>query len=148
MKLNLRPERRILRQFAWAMLIVLPLIAGFLHWKHGLSATWAWSIAGIGVFVGIVELTLVAALGAAGSALEAVVVRPIFVGLSVIAYPIGFVLSHVLMAAIFYFVVTPIGLVFRLLGRDVMGKKLDPAAQSYWRDRGPQRPASSYFKLY
>jgi hypothetical protein len=74
--------------------------------------------------------------------------RALFVGLSVVAIPIGFVISHVLIAAVYYLVLTPIALVFRLTGRDVIGKKLDREAKSYWHVRDGVRPASSYFKLY
>jgi hypothetical protein len=58
------------------------------------------------------------------------------------------VLSQVLMAVIFYLVFTPIGLCFRLAGRDAMGRKFDPKKTSYWHDRGPARSPASYFKLY
>jgi hypothetical protein len=39
-------------------------------------------------------------------------------------------------------------LVFRLIGRDVIGKKLDKNAKTYWHERSGDRPAASYFKLY
>ena len=74
--------------------------------------------------------------------------RALFVVLSVAFVPIGFVLSHVLLAVIYYLVLTPIALVLRLTGRDVIGKKLDPDAKSYWHERSGERPAKSYFKLY
>ena len=59
-----------------------------------------------------------------------------------------YVLQTVVMAAIFFLVMTPIGLCFRLVGRDALGRKLEPNRTSYWRDRGPARDPSSYFKLY
>src|SRR5438477_5712814 len=45
------------------------------------------------------------------------VVRPVFVGWMMLAFPIGWALSHVMMAIAFYGLFTPIGLVFRLMGR-------------------------------
>ena len=69
--------------------------------------------------------------------------RWLFAILMLVAYPIGFVLSHVLIALIYYVVITPIALVFRAMGRDVLGKKLDPSAKTYWRDRGAPRPVIS-----
>jgi hypothetical protein len=65
-----------------------------------------------------------------------------------VAYPIGLVVSTVLIGVIFYALITPIGLVFRVIGRDVMGKRLDKSAATYWHVRGAPRPATSYFKLY
>jgi len=149
MKLDLQPDRRLLRQFAWAALIMFPLIAGFLAWRYELPLTWVLVLCGIGVVVALVELVLVDAIGGAfGALLEKLIPQSVYRLLTLIAFPIGFVLSHVLIALIYYLVITPIALVFRLMGRDVIGKKLDPRASTYWHDRGPSRPASSYFKLY
>jgi hypothetical protein len=146
MKMILRPDRRMLRQFAWAALLVLPLAALLVRWKWELPWSVFWAIAGFGALVAFVELVLVDLL--AVPVLEAVFVRPVFQGLTLLAFPIGFVLSHVLIAAIYYLVITPIGLVFRLIGRDALGRRIDRALPSYWHDRGAGRPASSYFKLY
>ena len=68
--------------------------------------------------------------------------------LSVAFVPIGFILSHVLLAGVYYLVLTPIALFFRITGRDMIGKKLDKNAKSYWIERSGDRPAASYFKLY
>ncbi|HZN41343.1 MAG TPA: hypothetical protein VFD82_21225 [Planctomycetota bacterium] len=148
MKLNLDPDRRVMRQFAWASLVLFPAVAGFLSWQHDLPRAWVVTLIGIGVLVAVVELVLVDLLGSFGALLEKLIPRALFQILSVVAFPIGFVLSHVLMAAIFFLVMTPIGLCFRLFSRDALGRKLEPNRTSYWRDRGPARDASSYFKLY
>lgn len=148
MKLNLDPDRRILRQFAWASLFLFPAVAGFLSWQQGLPMAWVVTLIAVGVSVALVELVLVDLLGAFGVLLEKLIPRSVFQILSVVAFPIGFVLSHVLMAAIFFLVMTPIGLCFRLVSRDALGRKLEPNRTTYWRDRGPARDPSSYFKLY
>ena len=148
MKLNLDPDRRVLRQFAWASLVLFPTLAGFLSWQRGLPWAWVVTLIGIGVLVAVVELVLVDLLGSFGGLLEKLIPRALFQILSVVAFPIGFVISHVLMGAIFYLVMTPIGLCFRLVSRDALGRKLEPDRTSYWRDRGPARDPSSYFKLY
>ena len=139
-KIDLKPGERMVRQFAWFAVIGLPMLAGIvLH----LVATFEWTHP--------VFLT-VAAVGVAQLGLSLVgvqlVSRALFVGLSVLFAPIGFIISHVLMATIYYLVVTPIALVFRLTGRDVIGKRLDANAKSYWHERSGDRPAASYFKLY
>jgi hypothetical protein len=72
----------------------------------------------------------------------------LYVVLTLVAFPIGFVLSHVLIAVIYYLVITPIGLLFRLVGRDAMLRRPDPSLPSYWHARPTSRPAASYFKLY
>lgn len=140
LKLDLNPKRQVLAQFAWIAVAGLPLLTGLvLRWTVGF--TWDHpvflGIAGFGVLqlllflVGVQFATKVA-----------------YVALTLVAMPIGFVISHVLLATIYYLMFTPLGLLFRLVGRDQLGKKLEPQRPSYWHDRGPPKPASSYFKLY
>jgi hypothetical protein len=148
MKLELQPDRRMLRQFAWASLVLLPGAALFLSWRYGLPLPWAIAMTALGVLVALAQLAAFAVSEAFGALLEKAITKPVFQGLMLVAYPIGLVVSTVLIALIFYVVITPIGLCFRLIGRDAMGRRLDPAKATYWHDRGAQRPANSYFKLY
>lgn len=140
MKLQLNPEPRVLRQFALLAIVGLPLLTAFVL---RLSGHFSWThpamlaAAGAGV--------LQAALFFAGIT---AVTRAVFVVIMIVAAPLGFVISHVLIAVVYYLVVTPIALVFRLTGRDALGRRLDPKATSYWTERRTARPASSYFKLY
>ncbi len=55
--------------------------------------------------------------------------RLVFVGMSYLAWPIGFVVSHVVLALVYYLVLTPIGLLMRLFGYDSMGREFDPEAR-------------------
>ena len=139
-KLDLKPDERIVRQFAWFAVLGLPLLAWFamrtfatFDWAHPVFLTVA--------AVGVSQLGLYLAG-------VRVLSRVLFVGLTILFVPIGFLISHVLLAAVYYLVLTPIALVFRLTGRDVIGKKLDPNAKSYWHERSGDRPSASYFKLY
>lgn len=136
MKLNLTPDRRILAQFAWVALVALPLLAAMLTGGQW-TGPWTLGLLALGALQLVLFLCRIEAP-----------TRWLFLALSLIAFPIGFVLSHVLMASIFYLVVTPIGLAFRLIGRDAMQRRFDRDLGSYWRQRGPQRPPASYFELY
>lgn len=46
------------------------------------------------------------------------------------------VVSFVLLGVIFYGVVTPVALLFRLIGRDALHRRLDAGAATYWIARG------------
>jgi Saxitoxin biosynthesis operon protein SxtJ len=48
--------------------------------------------------------------------------------------------SPVILAVIYFLVVTPFGLIQRLMGRDVMRQKFDPRIDSYWISREPPGP--------
>lgn len=148
-KLNLSPDRRMLRQFAWLSLVAFPLVGLVLRWQFGLPWHWVAVLAGVGVLVFLVQIVAVPLVSpAVASGLEKAVPRTVFQVLSLAAIPIGLVLSWTLLALIYYVMFTLVGLIFRLIGRDAMRRRLDPAAVSYWIDRGPPRPRTSYFKLY
>jgi hypothetical protein len=75
--------------------------------------------------------------------------RVVYVGLSYLAWPIGFVVSHVLLGAVYYLLVTPIGLIMRATGYDPMHRRFNPEAPSYWIERdGGERDPSSYFRQF
>jgi hypothetical protein len=50
--------------------------------------------------------------------------------------------ATVLLAVVFFGLITPIGLLRRLFGRNGLDLGFDPARESYWRDRPPHRPGS------
>lgn len=56
----------------------------------------------------------------------------IYIAWMSVAFVLGFVMAHIILAVLFYLVITPIGLVARLVGKDFLSLKLDRAAKSYW----------------
>lgn len=112
------------RELAWFGLLLLAF-AGFLG--------------GLGWLAG--AFTVSRAVWAVGIALAAVyyavprVRRPVWGGWMRAAYPIGWTVSHVLLAMIYYGLLTPIGLLMRLAGYDPMRRALDRTATTYWTER-------------
>lgn len=76
------------------------------------------------------------------------VLRGIFVGLSVLAFPIGYVVSHLLLGMIFYLLVTPLGWVLRAFGHDPLQRNFQRESATYWEPHEPTRDARRYFKQY
>ena len=74
--------------------------------------------------------------------------KPTYLAWIYAVMPIGWVVSHVLLAAIYYMLLTPVGLIMRLCRYDPMQRRFDRDAQTYWIARDSQRPKSSYFKQY
>ncbi len=75
--------------------------------------------------------------------------RWVFLGMSYLAFPIGFVVSYVVLAAVYYLVLTPIGLLMRLVGYDSMKRSFDPEAASYWIERpASAAEAKRYFRQF
>ncbi len=71
------------------------------------------------------------ALAVVGTLVPAVV-KPLYFAWMAMALALGFVMTRVLLTIFFFLVMTPVALVFRLIGRDPLHRKLDRAAESYW----------------
>ena len=52
------------------------------------------------------------------------------------------IVSPIALGILFFLVVTPTGLLMRLLGKDPLRLRFDPAADSYWIKRDPPGPAA------
>src|SRR5207237_1080980 len=87
-------------------------------------------------------------LGLEKQVLRPGILRPLYLALTIGTYPVGWVVSHVVLAVIFYGVFTAVALVFRLLGRDALQRRLEPEAASYWQPRTPSRDPRTYFQTF
>jgi hypothetical protein len=125
---------RQLRQFA---AIGLAVFGGLATWRAatGRADVWAIAQALAGALVGTVGLA------------RPQTIRWLFRLAMIVAFPIGWVVSHVVLAVIFYGVFTPVALVFRLIGRDALQRRSLQAA-SLWTAKDPPRRASSYFRQF
>ena len=68
----------------------------------------------------------------------------VYVAWMTLAMLMGAVVSTVLLVLLFFLVVTPIGLVARLTGKDFLSLKLQPAAASYWILRDTSKPKQKH----
>jgi hypothetical protein len=127
------PSSRTLRQFAGLWLLFVGGLACWHGW-HGETAA-AVSLALLAGGVGTLGLVVPQAI------------RPLFVGWMVAAFPIGWTVSYVLMALLFYAVFTPLGLAFRLTGRDALGLRRRPEAPSYWQPKTAAN-VQQYFRQF
>jgi Saxitoxin biosynthesis operon protein SxtJ len=53
---------------------------------------------------------------------------------------LGRIVSPIALGILFYAILTPIGLLVRLFGKDPLRLKLDPDARTYWIERKPPGP--------
>ena len=66
-----------------------------------------------------------------------------------VAFVLGFVMAHVILTLLFLLVITPMGWVARLSGKDFLSLKLDRAAKSYWIPRQQKpRTAADYERQF
>jgi hypothetical protein len=143
-RLNLRPSAAELRKFGFIALAVFGLLGGLVLWRGGILGV-ALGDAARPVAYG---LWSVAALAGIFALLLPRANLPLYVALSVVAYPIGLVVSSVLMALVFYGLLTPVGLLFRLLGRDPLVRRFDREARTYWVRHTPPESGDRYFRQF
>lgn len=136
MELNWRPSDKTLRQFGLCCLVVLPA-AGIVLWRRfGLPAGAAWGLAAAGIVLFGVGLVFPRGL------------RPFYVVLMAAGFPIGWVISHAVMFLFYFCILTPIGLVFRLFVRDVLHRKREREASSYWVECSRSVSVKRYFRQF
>lgn len=130
------PSARELAQFARYWFPLFYITGGGLVWWKFSAPRVAWSVWGAGLGLSLVGLFIPR------------FIRFLLVGISVVTYPIGWVVSHLLLGLIFYGLVTPIGLLMRWCGRDPLQRKFDAEVKSYWVSHQPASDTSRYFKQY
>ena len=133
--INWNPSHKELRWFAGLLIIFFGMVAGWLYWKY------AWPTAALIIF------GVAAVVGGIGLVAPAMM-RPVYIGWIVAAFPIGWTISHLVLAVVFYLVVTPIGLMMRLCGRDPVHRRFDRTAKSYWLLRTERAGTDHYFKQF
>ena len=127
------PSTKQLRQFAG---IWFPAFCALVGWSIG-HKTGHWSEVEIGwVLAGLLSV---------GGLVLPALIRPIFVGLILLTFPIGWVVSHLLLGLIFYGVVTPIGLIVRISGHDPLQLK-KPSGNSVWKTSVGKTDATRYLR--
>jgi hypothetical protein len=118
-QLNLNPSNKELRWFAG---LWFPAFAGMIgllvsHKLHAPAvAQGIWSIGAL--------------LSLSGIAYPSII-RSVYLSIMRLTFPIGWVLSHLVLIFTYFFVITPVGLVMRLF-HDPMQRKFMRPARSYW----------------
>ena len=129
------PSPRMLREFAAIWLVFF-----------GGMAAWQGLVRGrTGVALALAALAVV--VGGIGLARPGFV-RPIFVGWMVLAFPIGWTVSLLLLGLVYYGLFLPIGLVFRLTGRDALQVRPRPGAATYWTPHAAPADVRRYFRQF
>ena len=113
------------RKFGFLFVVVFALLAGFSRWRGG--AAWP-------VLAGLSAAFLVAALVAPR------VLTPLNRAWMAFALLLHKVTSPIILGVMFFGLFAPVAVVLRLRRRDLMKRKFDRAAGSYWNPRVPPGP--------
>lgn len=74
--------------------------------------------------------------------------KAMYIGWMYLSFPIGWVISHLVLLMTYYLVVTPIGLLLRLAGKDLLDEELRPSAETYFIPRTPVTDKRQYFRQF
>lgn len=129
-EINWNPSDRQLRQFGAISAVALPAIAWF--WGGGQAIIMAGAVIGLAMAV--------------TGWFRPRSIKLIFVGLTIVAIPIGIVVGELAMLAIYFLVFLPIGLAFRIVGRDNLQLRTDRTAITYWQSKKQPAGAASYYR--
>ena len=129
------PTEKTLRQFAAAGLVFL-LAAGahqyFVRDHHR-----------VGLVLGV------AAFGFGGLGLiKPAAIKSLFVLCLKVTFPLGWVVTQVMLLLMFYGLITPLALLFKLKGRDLLARKPAPGRSTFWVPSSPPTDVRSYFRQY
>lgn len=120
MEIEWHPSNRQLRVFGLSGLAASIVAALILHFAWGLAAISMLAVVTAGAVIFLCSLISPAAA------------RVLYLGLTLVAMPIGLVVSFVLLAAFYFLLLTPLAVVFRLIGRDSLCRRYEPDVESYW----------------
>lgn len=120
----IKSTRNELRKFGFTMSAVLLLVAAFLFWKQKPSMQYL-LYAGLGL--GVLGLILPQLL------------RPFYYFWMALAVLMGFVMTRVILTLLYFGLFTPIAVLVRLLGKDLLEERWNKNVETYWSKR-PSAP--------
>lgn len=132
---DFHPGRGTLRQFA--ALATLFLLG---------ASAWQYALHSRPVAAGVLA-ALAAATAIAGAAAPAALRWP-FVSLTLAAFPVGWLMSWVVLGGLYYLLFVPIAFWFKLKGRDALDRHYDCSADTYWTAKGRVSDVRRYFRQF
>ena len=133
-EIDKRPSAARLRTFG----LLLPVFFGGV----GALAWWRWDRPVLATVVGTIGTAIVLLYWTLPN-----VRQPLFVAWMYAVLPIGLCVSYVVLAAVYFLVVTPIGFL-RRLASDPLARRFDRNAATYWTHHSPRRRKSDYLRQF
>ena len=114
---HIKTGKKDLRSFGVTIGIILLLIAGFLFYKDKESFQIFLYVAGTFIGFGLII---------------PIILKPIYIVWMVFAVILGWFMTRVILSLLFYVIITPIGVVLRTFGKDLIGLKFSKKQDTYW----------------
>jgi len=134
MMINSNGSDTELRTFAFTLSCALGFLGGLVLWRKGETGFILWVIGMVILSMGLLKPRL---LG------------PIHRGWMGMSFLMGFFMTHLILALMYYLVFTPVALVMRALGKDPLRRRHDHNVTSYWiRRPRTEFPRESYERMF
>jgi hypothetical protein len=134
-EINRVPSRRELMWFGAVFMLFFALVGALFRWQFGAPGVstilWPAAVAVTAMYYILPPLR-----------------RPLYLGWMYATFPIGWILSHLLLGAVYYLIFTPVGLMMRGFGRDPLCRRFDPGTRSYWVEHHPGERTERYFRQF
>lgn len=127
-----RDEKKDIRNFGIALAVILGAIGSYRFYYKRQWDVALWLYAGGGM---VIILSFFAPL----------VIKPLYRIMTIVGYKIGWVNQRLILGILFYLLFTPIAVVFKLIGKDPLERKIEVETNSYWI---PRKESSSDKKKY
>jgi hypothetical protein len=126
-----KPSNSQLRHFGWASALAVALVS----WRSNSAVT----TLPLRVLAGV--------LFSVATVWPGVLRRP-FLLFDFLTLPLRRVVGWLLLAFVYFLLLSPLALIKRLFDRDTLAKKPDPVADSYWRTRPSEPDPQTYFRQF
>ena len=123
---EIQSSKTDLKKFGWTLGVVFGLLSAYFLWRGKSFALYVLALAAILLLFGFIAPTLL---------------KPVQKVWMTLALLMGWLMTRVILAVVFYAVVTPIGLLLRLSGKDFMNRHFPGKEESYWLDHAKREKA-------
>ena len=113
-------SRREVRKFGLLFAVICGLVGGYILYSDG--TIWRWFFAG-SLFFLITGLFLYPVL------------KPVYVVWMKFAQVLAWINTRIILGIAFYLIMTPMGALLKLMGKDLLDQRIDRDAATYWKER-------------
>jgi len=105
-EIDWNPKSKQLQDFGKIALVMTVIISLLLYLLKGVAIQWLLIICAFGLMVFIISM------------ISLKLTKMIYLGMILLTMPIGWIVSFIVLAVFYYLLLTPLGVFFRLIGRD------------------------------
>tara|TARA_Y100001935_G_scaffold250594_1_gene250987 strand:- start:934 stop:1347 length:414 start_codon:yes stop_codon:yes gene_type:complete len=128
---NIKKGEKEVRIFGITIGIILLVVAGFLLYKEKDSFPSFIYIAGSFISLGF---------------LIPIVLKPIYLAWMIFAVILGWFMTRIILSLLFFLVVTPTGLLIKMMGKDLLELKKQEVQGSYWNVRDSNKEQNQNYE--